>query len=695
MEDRFPYMGGWVDSDVAISRNRKGERVLEMSTSYLWQLAETHALFGWSVVGLRMTLTLEGPKLQVVVEAPLEKLDEAIKKSAESGWLKMLGTKAELKGLEHVKSWDDLKRWVVENWGVVVEAAARRLRKMLKEEELERLLAQVDGDVAKRRKGGQDAPRDKQIDGENVWEELRHRLNALRDLLNDDKIAREVVVPALLLIQAERLGVNEETLRYLAAVASGAIGGDGYVSAAMKRVELTSGKHAVALLWTATLAAYGIKAEVRGAGRGLKVVASGIGAVRLAGLYFRYGSPLLEGDERVINHKLYEAMKLRAEEGLDIRWEGLRRKTEGGPVAADLIISVDGDAVKYNVYLHDAIVLQFRSTDRSHAELAARLLKLAGVSAEMKKVGKKGEWHVWATTRKLAAGREELRDALAEIVRKAVENDWVNASTAERWLEKLEKGLTLMEGWPMYSVGLKDDALMVRYHSTNPESIKQETQRLRKMGLVEGKHFTVKMPEEGREGYVSILRKGLERAAKLSVRGEGEQQKLAARFVERILQRAWEAGEEVYKKAKEIVEEGKARGSIKLEDFEKKVEVNGKTYVVKVKGGEAVEEDRGGRKLLRIRITAEIDGVRGDYTITYGRYGKINAAKGFVMARAETDAERLSALIKALTGKEPRIYRMKDGRIKIECYEGHLEGFMRYEELADAIEEWLEETSRR
>jgi hypothetical protein len=33
--------------------------------------------------------------------------------------------------------------------------------------------------------------------------------------------------------------------------------------------------------------------------------------------------------------------------------------------------------------------------------------------------------------------------------------------------------------------------------------------------------------------------------------------------------------------------------------------------------------------------------------------------------------------------------------IMIECYEGHLEGFRRYAELADAIERWLEETSRR
>jgi hypothetical protein len=72
VEDRFPYMLGWVDSDVAIIR-RRNKRVLEMTTSHLWQLVETHALFGWSRgAGLRMNLTLEGPKLAVTVEAPRE-----------------------------------------------------------------------------------------------------------------------------------------------------------------------------------------------------------------------------------------------------------------------------------------------------------------------------------------------------------------------------------------------------------------------------------------------------------------------------------------------------------------------------------------------------------------------------------------------------------------------------------------------
>jgi hypothetical protein len=161
------------------------------------------------------------------------------------------------------------------------------------------------------------------------------------------------------------------------------------------------------------------------------------------------------------------------------------------------------------------------------------------------------------------------------------------------------------------------------------------------MGLVEGVHFTVKTPEEGRYGYVSILREGLAYAAWLSVYGPGEQQRLAARFVEYILRRAEEAGKEVYEKVTRIVEEDKSRGSLTLKGFEERVEVNGKTYVVKVKDGGAVEEDRGGRKLLRIKITAEVSRVEGEhaivdhvereYTITYSRYGEGNAALGFAV----------------------------------------------------------------
>jgi len=367
--------------------------------------------------------------------------------------------------------------------------------------------------------------------------------------------------------------------------------------------------------------------------------------------------------------------------------------------------------VRYNVYLRDHIVLRLYSSDRSRVELAARLLRLAGVDVRVQKVGGRDVWYIYAYTDMLATGHEELRETLAEIVKRAVENGWIDASKAEGWLKKLEEGLTLREGWPKYLVRLKDGALMIRFSSTDPDSIEQEARRLRDMGLKEGNHFTVKMPEEGRYGYVSVLKEGLAYAARLSVHGSGEQQRLAAEFVDYILRRAWEAGEEVYGKAREIIEEGKSSGSQKLEGFEKEVEVDGKKHVVKVIGGYAeFKRGRDGRKLLRIKIKAEVGRVEGEhtivdrvvreYTITFGRYGEGNAAVGHADASVnapggrEADAERLAAVIKALTGREPRIRRMKNGQIKIVCGREHLEGFRRYAELADAIERWLEETSR-
>jgi hypothetical protein len=42
----------------------------------------------------------------------------------------------------------------------------------------------------------------------------------------------------------------------------------------------------------------------------------------------------------------------------------------------------------------------------------------------------------------------------------------------------------------------------------------------------------------------------------------------------------------------------------------------------------------------------------------------------------------------------PHLRRKSDGTIEIVCGREHLDGFTRYAELADAIEKWLEETSR-
>jgi hypothetical protein len=533
-----------------------------------------------------------------------------------------------------------------------------------------------------------------------------------------DEMVRKFVAPALELIMLDKaLNDNdefkkEEALLYFGEMYATAVAGDG--SAGQRSVVLAVGGElggGAALLRLATLhlfnqllpdeLKFGVRTYVE-RDRYYYIAAHGENATKLKRL-LAVTAPSAGGG--YLSEKFKKFMK---EARVEVRLDNIRL-TPSGRVAADLTISEGGAAVKYYLYLQNSILLDFQSTDRSRAELAARLLRLAGVSAEVSKAGNRGVWHVVATTDMLAAGREELRNALAEIVRKAVERGWMDEKKAEFWLKKLERGRTVREGLPKYLVRLDKGALEVTFGSPNPNSITRETQRLKEMGLVEDWHFTVKMPEEDRNGYLYIPREGLAYAAWLSVKGSEKQRELATKFVSYILERAREEGEDVYRKALEVVEEGRARGSLTLKGFEKKVEVNGKTYVVKVKGGEAVEEDRGGRKLLRMRITAEVGRVEGEhivdpvvreYKITYGRYGADNAAVGYAVAKAsapggrEADAERFSALIEALTGRRPGVYRTRDGKIKMMCYGEHLEDFRRYAELTDAIEEWLRKTRR-
>jgi len=543
-----------------------------------------------------------------------------------------------------------------------------------------------------------------------------------------DEVVRKFVAPALELMMLEKAFngkfSREEALLLFGEMYATAIAGDGSVGPG--NVKLTVGGElggGAALLRLATLHLLNqllpdeLKFYARiymERGRYYNITATGENAARFMRL-LAVSAPSAGGG--YLSDKFDEFVE---EAKVEVRVDNIRQterrvdnigQTEGGLVAADLTISVGGVAVKYNIYLRNEIELRFASTDRSRAELAACLLRLAGVSAGVSKLGDRDEWHVIATTDMLAAGRKELRDVLAEFVKTARDNGGVDADKAERWLKKLKRGLNLKKGWPRYKVRLVEGALVVIFGSTSPDSIKQEAQRLEKMGLKRGVHFSVKMPEGGKAGYVSVLKEGLAYAAWLSVYGKDEdQRKLAADFVKIILQRAEEAGEEVRKKAEEIIEKGKAWGSLELKGFVKEVEVDGKKYVVKViDGGAEFDESRGGRKLLRMRITAEVSRVEGEhivdrvereYTITYGRHGKDNAAVGRAYASAEApggreaDAERYSALIKALTGKEPRVYRMKDGKIMIECGREHLDDFKSYTELVDAIMKWLEETSR-
>jgi hypothetical protein len=67
-------------------------------------------------------------------------------------------------------------------------------------------------------------------------------------------------------------------------------------------------------------------------------------------------------------------------------------------------------------------------------------LKVTGVSAEVKSKGDGDGWCVRASTVVLAAAREELRKALAVIIKTALARGLVDAGKAERWVEKLERG---------------------------------------------------------------------------------------------------------------------------------------------------------------------------------------------------------------------------------------------------------------
>jgi len=346
----------------------------------------------------------------------------------------------------------------------------------------------------------------------------------------DDRIVREFVAPALELIMLDKAlrgeFRKEEALLLFGEMYATAVAGDGTVG--RRLVELAVGGElggGAALLRLATLHLLNqllpdeLKFNVRiyvERGRYYYIAAYGEDATRFMRL-LAVSAPSADGE--YLSEKFDEFVK---EARVEVQVDNIRL-TEGGNVAADLIISEAGVAVKYNVYLRNMVELRFQSADRYRVELAARLLKLAGVDAEVKKREDSDVWYVYVYTDSLAAGRKEFRDAIVKIVEAARDNDWIDAEKAERWLEKLKKGLTLIEGWPRYEVGLSGrGALVVRFGSTNPDSIERERQRLKKMGLEEGKHFTVKMSEEGRNGYVYIRREGLAYAAWLSVHGSGE-----------------------------------------------------------------------------------------------------------------------------------------------------------------------------
>jgi len=347
------------------------------------------------------------------------------------------------------------------------------------------------------------------------------------------------------------------------------------------------------------------------------------------------------------------------------------RLTESGNVAADLIISEGGVAVKYNVYLREnKVELQFQSTDRSRAELAAPLLRHAGVGAEVKKVGGGGVWQVRAATDVLAAGRKELREALAEIIRTARDNGWVDEKKVRRWLEKLEKGMAAWEG-KKFMVRLVEGALVVRFSSTSRESLEEVAGEFKAMGLVEGVHFTVKW--SGERGHVYLLTEGVRRLAWVSIHGEGEQRQRAAEFLKFLEEKARVKGGEVLRELEALVEEGRGRGALRLVSLER----DG----VKVLDVKTEEKD----DKLYVTLRAEVDGAAGQYKLTFTRERSGARRLQFYVRGG---AARAVKLVEVLTGERPSVAERPDGLTRIGGAGRHIDALARYEELREAIERW-------
>ncbi len=349
--------------------------------------------------------------------------------------------------------------------------------------------------------------------------------------------------------------------------------------------------------------------------------------------------------------------------GVEVKLGSMRR-TGKGYIAADLFVL----GVKFRLYMRRGnATLRFGTTNKSRAELAAQLLKKVGVDVEVYR--NKEVWHMFASLKRLADADKALKEAVVASIKTAAERGWIDAGRAQRWIAKIECTR-------IYNVRGK-----LAIYSKHPEVLERETRRLREMGLVEGVHFALKMPEGGRMGRLRILARGLAYAAWLSAHGSGRQRELAKEFLERVLRAAQTEGGDAYRRVKRMVDVGISQGPTLLRGLEKEVEGR----VVKVEEGSA-RLDEGNR--LKIAVAAEVDGVYTKCEVSFVKLRRGGVA-GFVYADAAEEAERIAVVVKALTGMPPTAVRMSNGACVLRCGEKHLKALARYAELADHVEKWI------
>jgi len=451
------------------------------------------------------------------------------------------------------------------------------------------------------------------------------------------------------------------------------------------------------LLWLAALKKAGFKPTLRVEGNRYRLEFTGGDAVALATVTPAVGlNPKAD--------KVVDMFREEAEKGgvkVDIQPPVVQpasrphgKETKKGEKGAVAIIKVRAGPweEEYKVYLEDKISLRFRSTDVDRVYQKAHLLSLLGVKTEPRKESGRDKWYIYATTSALADKRvlPAFREALAKAVEEAMRNGWVDAETAERWIRKLREGVTTAEDKPMFNIQITNSGgLQIAYLATSGERLRQYASLLEELGLKEGTHFTVKKPEGGKRGHLHITAEGVVKLAELAKHAEDPELRAKAEgWINHLLERARESGgEDARKRLEELVEEGAARGALKLIGKHEVVERGAKVkHSVEVREAYAKIED--GDK-LRIYVKAAVDGVEVERTWTFFR--DRDSARGYVLTRADApggraeDARRLQILSKVIFGDAGTL---KSNGKQILYTRRHLEHAMRFKEIKDEIERW-------
>ncbi len=349
---------------------------------------------------------------------------------------------------------------------------------------------------------------------------------------------------------------------------------------------------------------------------------------------------------------------------------------------------------EYRVYLEkDKIRLRFSSADADRVYRAAHVLRLLGVRAEPKKESDKDVWSIQTTTNALADKRvlPAFRETLVKAVEEAKQRGLVKAETAEWWVKKFREGVTVAEDMPMFTIYITSNgSLDIVYETTSDERLRQYASQLEGLGLKEDTHFTVKKPEDGKQGHLYITAEGVVKLAELwRHAADPETRARAGQWISHLLARAEESGgREARGKLEKLIAEGERRGALKLVGVHE-VEEGG----AKVKHSVVVREAKAwqdGDK-LRIYVKAVVDGVYVERMWTFFRRSG-GAINGYVNTQADApggraeDAKRLQILSKVIFGDAGNL---KSNGMQLEYTRRHLEHATRFKEIKDEIERWL------